>query len=264
MQAFILELKSRNEALFYFGLSCLLASLVFLMLTRITSMQVYQVNAWYKPFKFAFSTFTFAWAMAWYCAYLPLFEVDKFNLVVIVLLSFEIVYIAVMASQGKMSHFNVSTPFYSAMYSLMAFAASAVTLYTAYIGLLFFTSEIMPLPDYYLWGIRLGILVFVIFSFEGFLMGSRLNHSVGLENDNSDLFVLGWSRLVGDLRVSHFIGMHALQILPLLSFFLLKSSRLTLIGGLLYLLLAGFTLKQALSGKPFLPLKNKPTHSLNS
>ena len=52
---FVLELKERNAMLFYFGLLCLLLSLAFLAMTRISNMQVYQVNAWYKPFKFAFS-----------------------------------------------------------------------------------------------------------------------------------------------------------------------------------------------------------------
>jgi hypothetical protein len=60
---FIQELKGRNETLFYYGLICLLLAIVFLVMTRLRNVQVYNVNAWYKPFKFAFSTFLFAWAM---------------------------------------------------------------------------------------------------------------------------------------------------------------------------------------------------------
>jgi NO-binding membrane sensor protein with MHYT domain len=138
------------------------------------------------------------------------------------------------------------------MFSLMALAATLVTLYTAFVGILFFTSQFPDLPSYYVWGMRLGILIFVIFSFEGFLMGARMSHSVGLENDNSNLFLVGWSKLVGDLRVSHFIGMHALQVLPFLSVYVLKNTKITLIVGLLYGALAAFTLVQALNGKPFL------------
>jgi hypothetical protein len=253
---FILQLKSRNETLFYYGLLCLVAAIVFLVLARTTNTQVYNVNAWYKPFKFAFSTFTLVWAMAWYCHYLPSFNINIFNWSVIVLLGFEIVYIALMASQGKTSHYNVSSPFYSAMFSMMALAATLVTLYIAYIGLLFFTNSFPDLPRHYVWAIRLGILIFVIFSFEGFLMGGRMSHSVGLENDNSNLFIFGWSTLVGDLRVSHFIGMHALQVLPILSFYLLKNTKLTIAIGILYGLLALFTLIQALNGNSLLKSQN--------
>lgn len=219
---FIQQLKQRNEVLFYFGLLCLAFSFVFIILTAFSTTQVYNVNAWYKPFKFAFSTVLFAWAMAWYCYYLPNFNIKIFNWSVVILLGFEIFYIAIQAGKGQLSHYNISTPVYAALYSMMAIAASLVTLYTAYVGLLFFTNSFPDLPNYYVWGIRLGIIIFVVFSFEGFAMGSRLNHSVGALNDNSNWFIIGWSKTVGDLRVAHFIGMHALQVLPLLSYYFLK------------------------------------------
>ena len=251
MISFLQQLKFRNETMFYFGLACLVLSVLFLILAKTTTTQVYGVNAWYKPFKFAFSTLTFAWAMAWYCAYLPNFNVSFFNWTVIILLGFEIAYIALQAGKGQLSHYNLSTPVYAALFSMMALAASAVTIYTAYVGYLFFSNSFPELPTYYVWAIRLSIVLFVIFSFEGFAMGSRLSHTVGAINDNSNLWILGWSKTVGDLRVSHFIGMHALQVLPVLSFYLIKNTKGTLILALLYGILAVFTLVQALQGKPF-------------
>jgi hypothetical protein len=190
--------------------------------------------------------------MAWYCYYLPSFNLNLFNWTVVILWSFEIFYIALQASKGQLSHFNLSTPVYSFLYSLMALAASAITLYTAYIGLLFFKSDFPDLPNYYLWAIRFGIIIFVIFSFEGFAMGSRLNHSVGALNDNSNWFIVGWSKIVGDLRVSHFIGMHALQVVPVLSYYLFKTTNLTIGLSIVYGLLALLTLIQALQGKPLI------------
>ena len=137
----------------------------------------------------------------------------------------------------------------------MGLAAVIVSLYTAYVGLLFFTQSFPDLPNYYLWTIRLGILIFVTFSFEGGLMGSRMNHSMGALNDNSNWFIVGWSKTVGDLRVSHFIGMHALQLLPLLSFYAFKSTKAIIIISILYGLLATTTLVQALKGKPLFAQK---------
>ena len=86
-------------------------------------------------------------------------------------------------------------------------------------------------------------------------MGSRMNHSVGAINDNSNWWILGWSKTVGDLRVSHFIGMHALQILPLLSFYILKNTKATIVISIIYGLLAASTLVQALNGKPIITQK---------
>jgi hypothetical protein len=249
---FIQILKVRNETLFNFGLICLLGSILFLILAHTNEKQVYGVNAWFKPFKFAFSTFMYAWAMAWYCYHLPDFNIGLFNWAIIILLGFEVVYIAIQASKGQLSHYNLSTPFFAAMFSLMAFAATMATLYTAYVGFLYFNNSFPNLPDYYVWAIRLGILIFVIFSFEGFAMGSRHNHSVGALNDNSNWFIVGWSKTVGDLRVSHFIGMHALQVLPVLSYYVLKNTKLTIGISILYGLLALLTLIQALNGKPLI------------
>lgn len=257
MNVFLQTLETKNQTLYYFGWVCFFAAVIFLTLTKFTHTQVFGVNAWFKPFKFAFSTFLFAWAMAWYCAYLPDFNQRLFDWSVIVLLGFEIVYIAIQAARGQLSHYNVNTPFYAFMYSMMAIAASLVTLYTAYVGILFFAHSFPELPRYYLWAIRLSIVIFVVFSFEGFLMGSRLNHSVGALNDNSNWFIVGWSKTVGDLRVAHFIGMHALQVLPVLSFYLLKDLRWTIVVSLLYAGLAAKTLIQALNGKPLVRGKLK-------
>ena len=193
--------------------------------------------------------------MLWYCHYLPNFNVIPFNWVVIILFGFELIYIAFQASKGQLSHFNFNTPLYSVLYSLMGLAAVIVTLYTAYIGLLFFTQSFPNLPSYYVWSIRLGILIFVVFSFEGGLMSSQMSHSVGAVNDNSNWWIIGWSKTVGDLRVSHFIGMHALQLLPLLSFYFFKSTKATIIISIFYGILATTTLVQALNGKPIITLK---------
>ena len=252
MSSFLTELKSRNETLFYFGLICNLLALAFLVLSQITVIQVFKVNAWNKPLKFALSIGAYAWTMAWYCYYLPKFNLSLFNWTTVLLLGFELFYIAFQASRGQLSHYNVSNPLYSLLYGLMAVAASATAVYTAYIGWLFLQQEFPTLPLHYLWAIRLGILLFVIFAFEGFAMGSRLNHSVGAYNDNSNLFVLGWSKTVGDLRVAHFIGMHALQVLPILSFYLLKNTKATVVVAALYGLLAVASLVQALQAKPLL------------
>lgn len=251
MHTFVKELKVRNENLFYFGLLCLSLSFVFLSLTQVTTTQVHNVNAWYKPFKFCFSTFTFAWAMGWYCHYLEDFNVKRFNWFVIFLLGFEIIYIATQAGRGQLSHYNISTSVYAALYSLMGIAAASVTIYTGYVGFLFCRRSFPNLSKHYVWAIRFAIALFVIFAFEGSLMGSRMNHNVGGVNDNSDWFILSWSRTMGDLRVAHFVGMHALQVLPLLSFFVFKKTKSTIIMSLLYGVLATTTLIQALQGKPF-------------
>ena len=204
---FLETLKYRNEALYYFGWICMAAALVFAVLAQVSHVQVMGANAWYKPLKFALSTLLFSWAMGWYAHYLgDGISLRAYNWAVILLLGFEIVYIAWQAGRGQLSHFNLSTPLYSALYSMMALAATVVTLWTGYLGLRFFGTDFPDLPDYYVWSIRWGIVLFVIFSLEGFVMGSRLTHTIGGPDGGPGLPVLGWSTRFGDPRVAHFIG----------------------------------------------------------
>jgi hypothetical protein len=253
MTQFLYSLRLRNEPLFWFGLICFALAGLFLILTRFSNGQVMGINAWVKPMKFALSLAIYAWTMAWFCHDLmPNFNPRPFNQTVIGLLGFELAYIVWQAGRGQLSHFNLSSPVYAGLYSAMAIAITIVVLYTAYVGILFFSRDFPDLPNYYVWSVRIGIVLFVIFSLEGFAMGSRLAHTVGGSDGGPGLPVVNWSTRYGDLRIAHFIGMHALQVLPLLSFYLLKDVRLTVFVGIVYAALAAFTLWQALGGKPLL------------
>lgn len=250
---FLNEIQTRNELLFWFGLGCLAFALVLFSISIWDETRVLGSNAWYKPIKFSLSTTLFSWAMAWFLFYLDKPGFTKFfSWSVILLLGFEILYITLQASRGEMSHFNTSTGLTSNLYSLMAIAATLVTLLTAWAGVEFFRGTFDDLPDYYLWSIRCGILLFVVFSLQGFVMGSANSHNIGGEMGGEGIPFLNWSTLFGDLRVAHFIGMHALQVIPMFSFYLLKSTRLTLLFAALYGLMAIFTLVQALQGKPLI------------
>jgi hypothetical protein len=252
MLHFFEQLKERNEPLYYFGFVCLILGILFLGISFFSTVKVANSNAWFKPFKFAISIAAYSWTMCWYCHYIKDFNRVVFSATVILLLGFEIVYIAIQAARGQLSHFNLSTRLYATLYSLMAVAATGVALYTAYIGILFMKSDFPELSPQYVSAIRWGILIFVIFSLEGFVMGARLSHTIGGPDGGSSIPLLNWSTRYGDPRIAHFIGMHALQVLPFVACYWLRSSREVTIVALLYLCLAGFTLFQALQGRPLI------------
>lgn len=62
------------------------------------------------------------------------------------------------------------------MYNAMGLAIATMTFWTAWIAMLFFRRKFPDLPKSYILGIRLGIVLFVVFAFEGFAMGANLSH----------------------------------------------------------------------------------------
>jgi hypothetical protein len=81
-------------------------------------------------------------------------------------------------------------------------------------------------------------------------------HSVGVPDGGPGLPFLGWSTTGGDLRIPHFFGLHALQVLPMIGWLLAQHTptwlrrphRLTLLwtAALAYLALIALLTWQAL------------------
>ena len=79
----------------------------------------------------------------------------------------------------------------------------------------------------------------------------------GIRTDASGLFLVGWSRTGGDLRVPHFFATHIMQALPLLGLALDRyrpemARRGVWIGAAASIAIVAATFVQAASGRPFL------------
>lgn len=253
MDTFLLTLKSRNRILYYFGWLCLVGVITCVAFAAISHVQVLGINAFIKPGKFFISITIFCWAMAWYTGYLSQRKaVTVYSWVIVVVMTIEMSIILGQASQGKMSHFNVSSSLSGILFSIMGFAIITATLWTAYIGYLFMIRKPPELSNSYLWGIRFGILLFVIFAFEGMVMAIRLSHTVGAVDGGPGLPVLNWSAQHGDLRIAHFFGMHALQLIPLFGYYVARRPFQVVLFAAGYLSIVTFLLTEALAGKPLM------------
>ncbi|MEC5185100.1 hypothetical protein RCH12_002576 [Cryobacterium sp. MP_3.1] len=186
---------------------------------------------WAKPLKFALSVGIYAVTLSWLIGLLPAAQARSRRLawwagtVAAVFLVVEMVIIVGVAAAGLTSHFNVSTGFHAALWSVMA--ASIVTVWVAAvpIALLLFRADLGD-PGRAL-AIRSGLLIALVGMGLAFLMtgptAAQLDdyqgivgaHTVGVADGGPSLPLLGWSTVAGDLRIPHFVGMHALQVLPL-------------------------------------------------
>ena len=250
---FLAELSNRNIHLYIFGWVCVAGSFACILCIFLTQVEVLGINAFIKPLKFFLSTVIFSWTMAWYLGYLDVsFTTKAYTWTVILVLSFELFWITYKAAIGELSHFNISSSFNGFMFSMMGISISIMTLFTLYIGILFWVQSFPQLPLAYLWGIRLGIICFVIFAFQGGIMGAQLAHTVGAADGGPGLPLVNWSTKFGDYRIAHFVGMHALQILPLIGYYLLTSTKGIVLFSILYFGLCLAVLIQAMMKMPLL------------
>ena len=248
----------------------LLGSLTVVLLYAIDTREILGVSVWEKPLKFLISATVYATTFSWLYAF-----VDKskrlaslMGSLIAIMLVVELIVITGMASVGSTSHFNVSTPFNIAVWSVMATAISIVWVATFLLSAGLWNSGRMS-ADLRLavrWAIGLGLagmgMAFTMTPPQPQQIlpenwaGIAGAHTVGAADGGLGLPFFGWSTEAGDLRVSHFFGLHALQGLPLVALLLsvLVASdriRVATITGVAtsYTVVVVFTYVQALLGQ---------------
>jgi hypothetical protein len=165
--------------------------------------------------------------------------------------------ITMQAARGTTSHFNNSTPFDSAVSSLMDIVDPLNGVFV--LVLLIFAIQVRyDVSRSSQLGIAFGIFLFLAGSAIGGVMVAQGQSVMGVAPGGPALPVLNWSTMGGDFRVAHFLGIHALQILPIAGWLidrlkgLPRRAKPTAVVAVSagYVLLMGFVFMQAMNGVP--------------
>ena len=245
------------------ALACLVLLAVCVVASFVDVRTLNGVSVWSKPFKFSLSLAVYFATLAWFAPLLPngYLEARKGRLLTWIPVAcavFEMTYIVVQASRGQASHFNLTTPFYTAMYSLMGAGALSLVAVCLSMGVIILRSR--GTRDPYALAVGLGLIAtFVLGGGFGGYLSSQMGHWVGgTHSDANGLWLVHWSRDGGDLRVAHFFGMHAMQVLPVVgasaSRWLSRRGGVALVvaAAVVYALATTFTFVQAIEGVPFM------------
>lgn len=213
---------------------CAVACLVGLLVDPRT---ILGAPAWAKPLKFSLSIGLYAATWAWLIAHLPRRRAlaRRLGTVVAAALLVEQALIVWAVATGTTSHFNVSDGLHVVVWGTMAVAITVMYLCTFATSLMLLALR-LPTPALTV-AVRAGALIALGGIGVAFLMtgptGAQIAspngivgaHAVGVVDGGPGLAVLGWSTVGGDYRVAHFVGMHALQALPVAALLLAALGR---------------------------------------
>lgn len=184
---------------------------------------------WFKPFKFAVSFAAYGLTLAWMLSrHAPPTRTGRWAAhTVVVTGTVEMAIITGQTIRGRRSHFNIETPLDQGLFLTMGITIAVLWMATLVIAVLLFRARLGDRAA--TWAIRLGLLI----ALAGLLLGGLMvlptpeqqaagalrtlvgAHSVGVPDGGPALPLTGWNTTGGDLRIPHFVGMHALQGLPL-------------------------------------------------
>ncbi len=217
MTRVLAELRRRSPALFALTAIhvALLATLVCAL--QIDAVQVLGISRWIKPTKFAMSIAIYLATIAWLLPATGLPERTRRRLVAVigVTMTLEMIAITVQAARGTTSHFNVATLFDAVIFQAMGVAILLNTIAAGWLCVGAFR-VLRRKPTGYQAGVAVGFAVFLMGSVIGGWIVGNFAHTIGAPDGGPGLPFVNWSTTAGDLRIAHFVGMHALQGLPVI------------------------------------------------
>ncbi|MFD1047324.1 hypothetical protein ACFQ1S_18120, partial [Kibdelosporangium lantanae] len=214
---------------------------------------------WLKPFKFSVSIAVYAVTLAWLISLLKRGRRTAWWMGVITsaALVIEMVVIIGQVVRGHSSHFNLTPGIDADGFTIMAVSIAILWLSNVVIGVFVLLERSVDRPM--AWALRLGLLIALAGMAVAFLMpqptaeqlelmkqGVEVNyvggHAVGVPDGGPGMPITHWSTTGGDLRIPHFVGLHALQALPLLALLLRRYSRRDSVTRTRLVLIASFAL----------------------
>lgn len=273
------SLSKVHRPLFISGLFTIIMGIFFIAGIFLDSRYITGSPAWLKPTKFAISVSIYTFTILWFLSFVDTNKTWRARMVkvigwgLVLTLAAEWVGIITQVFRSTTSHFNVQGSLNASLWSLMAVAIMILFITNIAIAVLLLRQRFES--PVFAWGLRLGLLITIVGLGEGYLMTSPTAqqmagwkngeaitivgaHSVGVEDGGKGLPGLTWSTEGGDLRVGHFVGMHALQTLPFVAWFVSRRKRLSVrqqvqlvwTAGLGYLGLVVLVTWQALRAEP--------------
>lgn len=224
------------------------------------------INVWIKPLKFQSSVAIFLATIALFWPFLDKADRQRGSIrfavwFVSVVSLLEVLYITYRASLAEGSHFNNATLRDEILYALMGLGIVSTTMLSGWFGWRMLKARDATSNPDLRFAIGIGLIAGVVLgSLTGIYMSQQTGHWVGgVKTDAGGSFFFGWSRTGGDLRAAHFVGLHAMQGIPLIGWLAARYNfankrKIVIASTAAWTVATVAIFAQALAGRPLLPL----------
>src|SRR5712671_2274653 len=228
VRGFFRELDANDRVLSRLGWALLLAVPVFGALAMfVPAAGTAAVNPWIKPIKFSmsFSTFASTISLLLMALQIPKWLLTLVRRAIATSVALEILSLATQAWRSAY-HLSGQSLFDTSLAQLTNSMVIVNTGIVCWMLALFCVNRVQT--DRIDWpmvsAIRYSIMIFLAGNAIGGYMLARGSHTVGVADGGPGLPFVNWSVIGGDLRIAHFIAIHAIQIVPLFAYILSQMS----------------------------------------
>lgn len=270
VRGFFRELDKNDRVLSRLGWALLLAVPVFAAMAMFfpgsaLGTAAASVNPWIKPIKFSmsFSTFASTVSLLLLALQIPRWQLTLVRRTIATSVALEILSLGAQAWRSAY-HLSGTSLVDSSLAQVTNSMVMVNTAIVCWMLAMFCANRVRT--DFVDWpmvsAIRYSIVIFLAGNAIGGYMLARGSHTVGVTDGGRGLPFVNWSVIGGDLRIAHFIAIHAIQIVPLFAYMLSQMApvlpvkhRRMAVGALAIMvsIAVGATFVQAALGRPLIP-----------
>lgn len=230
--SFIQKLQERNKWLFLLGCFVFILGIISLGFLLFDIRDVDGISLWNLPFRLSVGSGLYIFTLAWLSYLINNTNVRKaITAFVFLIFSCFLSIVFIQMINDRIIFISNDTPFDLLMNQICLVLFLFFLILQIWITVIFYTQKKNMHSQHYTWGVRMGFIVFTFFLSVVFTIFLCKGKSVYL-----DLFQ-SHRGLSFEIQTSFYLGLHSIQIIPLLSYYLFDQKKQVVFFSISYVVL---------------------------
>lgn len=240
---FFQELQQRNKWLYFFGCFAMVVGIIILGFLLFDTRTYNGISLWILPFRFSIGSGIYIFSITWFSYLINNTNYRKaISFFIFLIFSCFLGIVITQLIKENIAFLSLETPFDLFMNQLGIVLLSSLLILQIWITSIFVRQKKNMHSQHYTWGVRMGFIVFTFFLSVVFTILLCKGKTVYL-----DIFQFHRG-LSFEIQTAFYLGLHSIQIIPFLSYYLFDKKKQVVFFSVSYLsliliLITSFLLK---------------------